>query len=380
MNDLSPSFSEKRACQICDLVARLKKEIALNEVIARADPLGSDAVFHQLLQFNTVGDIEGIAQALAEAVAGIPQMTGSDFIRCSAAIRDLSILGGSLIRFGVEPTLCVPGFDEALQFLAAQIRTPIPRDSFIDYTLRNPPGERERTFTSLPEETLFIDSLRRGMAAVDACLIHVLNAYTFPFAHQHYADSLHAAALSFQDMIDGIVRVKRKITPEAFTHSIRPFFEPFCVAKQALSAPSGAETPILNIDQILWGADRTDEIYTVYFQANIIRLPAIYQEISQVFAREQSLITQIKARLAYGQAFNQEELRSLQALHQLLTKIYMFRMPHYKVAEENVILRQREQGEGQKIAGSSGFGLSETRYVLDQTISCRRVTAMALAR
>jgi hypothetical protein len=46
--------------------------------------------------------------------------------------------------------------------------------------------------------------------------------------------------------------------------------------------------PILNIDQIIWGADCTDELYTTYFQANIIRLPAIYQEISQTFAGQKS--------------------------------------------------------------------------------------------
>ncbi len=380
MNDLSTSFSEKRACQIRDLVIRFKEEVTSADAIAQADPLDLDGVFQQLPQWNEQHNREATSRALKRAVASIPQRTGSDFVLCSAAIRDLSILGASLMRFEVEPALCVPGFDEALQFLAVQVESPIPRDSFVDYTCRNPTGERERTFTSVSEEKIFINSLRQGMLAMDACLLHVLEGCSLSFADPQCAASFHAAGSSFQTMIDGMVQVKRKITPEVFTHEIRPFFEPFSVAKQARSAPSGAETPILNVDQILWGADCTDEIYLTYFQANIMRLPAIYREISQVFVGQPSLMTQIKARLASGKAFSQEEYGSLRELHHLLTRIYMFRMPHYKVAEENVLLRQREQGEDQHMAGSSGFGLAEIKYVLDQTIACRGITSQALAR
>jgi hypothetical protein len=54
-------------------------------------------------------------------------------------------------------------------------------------------------------------------------------------------------------------------------------------------------------------------------------------------------------------------------------------MPHYRVAEDNVILRQQEYGEDQEVKGSSGFGLVETKYVLDQTIKCRQITSQALS-
>ncbi len=58
--------------------------------------------------------------------------------------------------------------------------------------------------------------------------------------------------------------------------------------------------------------------------------------------------------------------------------MYTFRMPHYKVAEENVLLRQQEWDRGQEVKGSSGFGLLETKYVLDQTIKYRQITSQAL--
>jgi hypothetical protein len=217
------------------------------------------------------------------------------------------------------------------------------------------------------------------MSALDLCLIHLLTACTFPIASQEFASAVHAATASFQAMITAIVQVRREITPEAFTHYIRPFFEPFHIAGKAFSAPSGAEMSILNIDQVLWGADCMDELYTAYFRANIIRLPTVYQEISQAIVGQKSLLSLLRERMASGNALNREERRSIQEIHQLLTRMYTFRMPHYKVAEENVLLRQRECGAGQEIRGSSGFGLIETKYVLDQTIRCRHITSEILS-
>ena len=367
------------APQLQSLAATLRREAAINQAIAEADPLGADGAFLRLPGLNERHDTEGIRRALEQAVAQAQSLPGRNFIHCNAAIRDLSMLGASLVRFGREPADCVSGFSEALQALSADVAAQIPRDSFIDYTSRNPGNERERTFTSLPQERVFIDSLRRGMSSLDTCLANMLTACTFPISRQEFATCLQATTASFQMMIDFIVQVKRGITPEVFTHHIRPYFESFRVGDRAFSAPSGAEMPILNIDQIIWGADCADELYTTYFRANIIRLPAIYQEINQTFAGQKSLMTMLKDRLASAIPLSHGERRSIQELHHLLTRMYTFRMPHYKVAEDNVILRQQERGEGQEVKGSSGFGLLETKYVLDQTIKCRQITSQALS-
>lgn len=372
-------FLDGLAPQLQSLAATLRREAAINQAIAEADPLGADGAFQRLPGLNERHETEGIRRALEQAVAQAQSLPGRNFIHCNAAIRDLSMLGASLVRFGIEPADCVPGFSEALLALSADVAAQIPRDSFIDYTSRNPGNERERTFTSLPQERVFIDSLRRGMSSLDSCLANMLTACTFPISRQEFATCLRATTASFQMMIDSIVQVKRGITPEVFTHHIRPYFESFRVGDRAFSAPSGAEMPILNIDQIIWGADCTDELYTTYFRANIIRLPAIYQEINQTFAGQKSLMTMLKDRLASAIPLSHGERRSIQELHHLLTRMYTFRMPHYKVAEDNVILRQQERGEGQEVKGSSGFGLLETKYVLDQTIKCRQITSQALS-
>ncbi len=371
-------FLDSLVPQLQSLAATLRREAAINQAIAEADPLGADGAFLRLPGLNERHDTEGIRRALEQAVAQAQSLPGRNFIHCNAAIRDLSMFGASLVRFGIEPADCVPGFSEVLLALSADVAAQIPRDSFIDYTSRNPGNERERTFTSLPQERVFIDSLRRGMSSLDSCLANMLTACTFPISRQEFATCLHATTASFQMMIDSIVQVKRGITPEVFTHHIRPFFEPFRVGDRAFSAPSGAEMPILNIDQIIWGADCVNELYTTYFQANIIRLPAVYQEISQTFAGQKSLMTMLKDRLASAIPLSHEERCSIQELHHLLTRMYTFRMPHYKVAEENVLLRQQEWDGGQEVKGSSGFGLLETKYVLDQTIKCRQITSQAL--
>ncbi len=365
------------ALRLQSLEATLRKEAAMNRAITEADPLGVDGVFLQLPGLNERHDIEGIRRALEEAVARAQSLPGWNFCHCSAAIRDLSMFAASLVRFEIEAADCVSGFSETLLALSANVAAQIPRDSFIDYTSRIPEDERARTFTSLPQERVIIESLRQGMSSLDSCLANMLIACTYPISHQEFTIYLHSATSSFQRMIDSIVRVKREITPEVFTHHIRPFFEPFRVADRAFSAPSGAEMPILNVDQIIWGADCADELYATYFQANIIRLPVIYQEIGQTFAGQKSLMTMLKDRLASAIPLNHEECRSIKELHHLLTKMYTFRMPHYKVAEDNVLLRQQERGEGQEIKGSGGFGLPEMKYMLDQTIKCRQITSQA---
>lgn len=368
------------AVQLCELAASLRIERSRNQAIAEADPLGADEAIRRLPGLNQHQDTEGIRVALERSIARAQCLPELDFIHSSAAIRDISMFGGSLVSFGIEPADCVPGFDEALVFFSTNVASQIPRDSFIDYTSRNPVGIRERRFTSLREERIFIDSLRRGMAALDICLENVMNGYTYPLSSEKFAEFYRAAADSFQTMIDSIVQVKRHITTEVFTHYIRPFFEPFRVKDRAYSAPSGAEMSVLNIDQIIWGADYEEELYTTYFQANIIRLPAIYKEISQAFAGQKSLITRLKDRLRNGFPLSPDERVSIQELHHFLTRMYTFRMVHYKVAEDNVKLRQQETGGDKEVKGSSGFGLVETKYVLDQTIKSRQIIARALSR
>jgi len=367
------------ASQIHSLVETLRREESMNQAIAGADPLGADEAFLRLPELNEHKDTEGIREVLKQKVTKAQSLPGLNFTQCSAAIRDISMFGGSLVRFGIEPADCVPNFSETLIALSANVAAQIPRDSFIDYTSRNPGNDRERTFTSLPQERIFIESLRQGISALDCCLGNVMSARIDSFSSGKFAAFFRSATDSFQMMIDSIVQVKRGITPEVFTHHIRPFFEPFHVGDRVFGAPSGAEMPILNIDQIIWGADCEDELYTTYFQANIIRLPAIYQKICQTFTGQKSLITILKDRLATGIPFSDEEQMSVQELHHLLTSMYSFRMPHYRVAEDNVKLRQRERSEDQEVKGSSGFGLVETKYMLDQTMKCRQITSQALS-
>jgi hypothetical protein len=215
------------------------------------------------------------------------------------------------------------------------------------------------------------------MASLDSSLQELIQACCYPFDQKGFAEHCSAAAHNFQVMIDAIVQVKRGITTEVFTHFIRPFFEPFNVEDRAYSAPSGAEMSIVNIDLIIWGSDCLDELYRPYVQANIVRLPTVYQEICQFYAGRKSLMTGIKERFSSGRNVCEDERNSLRALHSLVTKMYSFRMPHYKVAEDNVKLRLKETGGEAK--GSSGFGIDEVKYVLDQTVKSRQVLSQLLA-
>jgi hypothetical protein len=359
------------------LLECLRQEQAINQAIADADPLDVDSSLYMLPILNEQKKVVAIGNTLEQVIAKA-QQSKRDFIHCSAAIRDICMFAASLISYGIEPNERIPGFSQTLMDLSIATKTSLPRDSFIDYTSRNPEGGRERRFTSRPEEGIFIDSLRRGMAALDACLQELMRACHYSFAQKDFAEHCYAAAHNFQIMIDAIVQVKRGITTEVFTHYIRPFFEPFHVEGRAYSAPSGAEMSILNIDLIIWGSDCYDELYMPYVQANIIRLPVVYQEICRLFVGKKSLVTRLQEIVTSGRHLCEDECNSVRALHALLTKMYSFRMPHYKVAEDNVKLRLKETG-GVEVKGSSGFGIDEVKYVLDQTVKSRQVLSQILA-
>ncbi|HEY4384263.1 MAG TPA: monodechloroaminopyrrolnitrin synthase PrnB family protein [Ktedonobacteraceae bacterium] len=156
------------------LAARLKKEAAINQLIANVDPLGADEAFQRLPVLNESHNIEGIRQLLAATVTKASDLSEGDFADRRPAISEICMFGASLVRFEREPADCMPGFSEVLLALSSGLATPIPRDSFVDYTSRNPADERERTFTSLPQEKLFIDSLRQGMFAWYTCWQHMM--------------------------------------------------------------------------------------------------------------------------------------------------------------------------------------------------------------
>jgi hypothetical protein len=358
-------------------IEKLKQERGRNQAIAEADPLGVDAAIQALPTLNDRGDIAAIRDVTELAVSRIQDSMRSDFVYASAAIRDICMFGASLTRFGVEPSDCVSGFSKALLGLTAGAEATLPRDSFVDYTSRNPDGDRERRFSSQPEEEIFIDSLRQGMACLDYCLEDLVLAYSCSFAEEAFATHCYAAADSFQTMIDGMVVVKKKVTPEVFTYVIRPFFEPFTVDGEAYSAPSGAEMSILNVDMILWGLECKDAIYEKYVKANMLRLPIIYQELSRQFDGFPSMMSRVQKRFLQNEPLSDNEYNSIRALYHFLTKIYSFRMPHYKVAEENVKLRLKATG-GAEVKGSGGFGIDEVKYVLDQTIKSRQVLSQLL--
>ena len=224
------------------LAATLRREAAINQAIAEADPLGADGAVLRLPGLNERIAEHGVFhQPNTEWQNDLPAEAGW---KLAVENDDASAGTKHLPSMTKHRAMMRHGFSEALLALSADVAAQIPRDSFIDYTSRNPGNERERTFTSLPQERVFIDSLRRGMSSLDSCLANMLTACTFPISRQEFATCLHATTASFQMMIDSIVQVKRGITPEVFTHHIRPFFEPFRVGDRAFSAPSGAEMPI----------------------------------------------------------------------------------------------------------------------------------------
>ncbi len=185
------------APQLQSLATTLRREAAINQAIAEADPLGADEAFLQFPGLNERHDTEEIRRALEQAVAKAQSLPERNFIHWNAAIRDLSMLGASLVRFAIEPADCVPDFSETLLVLSADVAAQIPRDSFIDYTSRNPDNERERTFTSLPQEKVYVHFVK-PYGRVGSCRKGRV------YSDWVYGHAFHKQAFARKSILDGL--------------------------------------------------------------------------------------------------------------------------------------------------------------------------------
>lgn len=344
----------------------------VDQSVAAVDPLNLDGIF--LSQFHTWIDNEDADGMIAfiqfhmcQQPAGLVREVNE--INAMAATRDLAMFAAALTRLGV-PVNTVPVLESHLLRLSKKTRE-VPADTVFSYGPRNPTGKRRRTFTQLAEEQHFIQSFTSGMAGINVALAALETMQGLALDDPDFVLFTDEANEGFRNMVKAMRDVRRIVTPDIFTHKLRPFFEPKVIGGATYFAPGGAHMPLTLIDLMLWGAEDTNREYLAYRNENLRYLPMSYRSrISEMFRRG-SLYEHTKrvSGVVYSQSSKAVVRRSLQALDELLSTVVRFRAPHLATAKEN--MRVRPEGS----LGSGGYQVIILEHLLGRTRQMKKAVA-----
>ena len=317
--------------------------------IAELDPLDLDHAMRELPNWNIHGLTDAILDRAGKSVTTAGKISArGDAV---AALRDLDFLAGSLVKHGIDPVQSVSGLETELLRLGAIAET-VPRGTVYTYSVINPVDERMRTFTGSVEEKEFIGAVRVGTLALDQAVTNISCSLESP--DSALSEALASSATNMDTMIASILKVREKVSPQFFTHEMRPFFDPLKIGGEKFTGAGGAQMQLIAVDRMLWGIDDSSEDYEAFYEENERYLTPAQRDSVNQFAQQgkgESLLTLFEK--------NPEKYPlSIEQAASLLRKIRKFRYPHRKVAQDNFNIRK---------AGSVGSG-SYTTGILDVLI------------
>ncbi len=319
--------------------------------VADMDPLNANQFFNT--QFPALSEQGKYDQIVAWALAALASFrVPKDRLLAMAATRDLGMIAAALTRWQQE----IPSEVEQMLLALAGVTGEVPADTVFSYGPRNPKANLRR-FTTLPEEELFINAFAEGMEQLYLAVAATDLVATGEYDAEHQRIFLEEAARRFGAMTRAIVAVKKNISPECFTHKLRPFFEPKTIGGVKYFAPGGAQMPVILLDQALWGAGHTNPELQSYWADNLRYLPPSLRDRFAVIAATQPL---------YLRYINHETgSPAAKACLALLNGLISFRYPHYGVAKANFAIRPAAA------QGSGGYTGGILQTLADETVRAR---------
>lgn len=331
--------------------------------IAKLDPLNLDYFLTEIPSINARGDTSSLITLSKIAIETLHSTTDITNNEAFASLRDLDFLLGSCIRHELDPINDVDGFEESLLFLG-RIAGTIPRGSVYTYSISNPDNERQRSFTGSLEENKFIDAVRTGTSAMDNALIKL--SQSSPENPKELITGLDITTSAMDVMVGAIGKVMKTVSPEYFTHQLRPYFEPAIIGGKLYTGAGGAQMQLLGIDRILWGKTDGDETYNQFYEENFQYLTPDHQNaISHYLNRHDKTILETVLEEGTGP---DNELSN--ATLRLLKTIRKFRYPHRKVARDNFNLRSENSvGSGSYTPEILDLLINKTEHAINTIVS-----------
>jgi hypothetical protein len=337
--------------------------MALFDEARSVDPLGLDSFFYQ-----TAAVVEQPADVMLRRLEAIVRDADESALdnTCAAlaALRDLDFLLCAVHLADPFAYKAVSGLESLLVRLG-QRTGQIPRGSNSTYGPCNPPDDRMRLFTGLPEERMFVRAIADGLRGLDGVLSGLATMAHHPVDSPTVVTAAGDLVPAWEPMIEASVKMLRGMPPEVFSGRIVPCFVPLDIAGATYQGITGAQSPNVGIDYLLWGVESAVEEYRSYARTNLAeQLPAHRQLVAEVLERtgEASLLTHIERQLCTA---HRPDLSAAAAvlthLESLLRRIGTFRAAHRRLAELNMQRRTTQIGSG-----------GHTLHLLDELMASTR--------
>jgi len=337
----------------------------LDQSVSMLDPLDFDKYFVSGIfsKLATSDEIDSLLEFLSDAVGMVTleNVKSLDEVSAMAAARDLNMVASAVTKFGI-PMREVPHLEELLLILAEKTNE-VPTDTVFGYGSRNPAGSRQRSFTKTDEEALFIESFSHGMNGLVAALAGLETVQSMKISDSRYASLVNESTQYLREMQEAILRVRKHITPDFFTHRLRPFFDPKILRGQTYFAAGGAQMPVTMIDLLLWGVEDLGRIYVGYRNENLRYLPRAFRSKVEVVMGRSSILESVKAQTSrlIPSSTIPIVISSIDSLQELADQLIRFRGPHLSVAKAN--MKIRTQGS----VGSGGYDAMILQYLINKT-------------
>ncbi|MGH3727341.1 MAG: monodechloroaminopyrrolnitrin synthase PrnB family protein [Micromonosporaceae bacterium] len=308
-----------------------------HEVIMSLDPLDADEVYRKLPDVNREGDVAALIETLrtlAERARG-PVAAFSRY-EAVAATRDLGFILGSIKRLGLEPVQVVPEVEPVLLALR-DLTGMVPRETVYHYSIWNPTGRRQRSFTGDPQEDALIASVRLSLAKLAGAVARGPSLHELPLLDPQFASSAKKVADGLQGLEESIDLVIREVSPVFFARVLRPYFDDVRIGEERYTGGAGAGLPVPLIDLILWASDQPDPAYEAFWRGGVpYTLPA-WQRLYDVVDRQPSMVTRLVTALRTVRPSGtvpRDLQASALAIERCLRALVIFRAKHLTIARK----------------------------------------------
>src|SRR5947209_1498919 len=95
----------------------MKEMVNVRENIQSLDPLGADAVFSRLAEYNADKNIQAIIAAIKSLIPPMEAVSHFSVEEAHAAMRDLGMLMSAIKRYGYEPCRAIPEIEPVVILL-----------------------------------------------------------------------------------------------------------------------------------------------------------------------------------------------------------------------------------------------------------------------
>lgn len=340
--------------------------------IAGLDPLGADGKIRNLPVLNETGDLDGLVACLYAILPSPVQLENFDYYEAAAAMRDIGFLLGSIKKLGKEPVDVVPELDYVLGELGARTNLP-PRDTLLHYSVWNPDGIRQRSYTNTRDEFYLIKSVKVAMHPVISAIYQLRALHEIDPCSAAFAERAEEIASTFKGMILGMVVAKREVSPKVFAQTLRFYFDPITLYKREYIGPGAVELPMFVYDQLLWVGKCEHKEYKKFQQTYV---PYILPHLRTVYERyqyQESLLDKLTRLLCEPGIYNPHLSRSAKALERLMKQLVSLRMPHKKMAEQSY-----KHEKAKRSTGSGGYSTDILHTILDLCMDKNRPFETAL--